>query len=320
MKIVVLDGKVLNPGDVSWEPLRALGEVVVYDETSREEMPARVKDCDVLLVNKVHLGRSDMSVLSHVRLIGLLATGYDNVEVEAFAERGVPVCNVVAYGVEDVSQHTMAMLLELCRHITLHSESVKSGEWERCGSWCYWKKTPVCLAGLTMGIIGFGTIGRSVGRLAHAFGMKVIACSRTKRDIPVYTPFAFVSKEELFASSDVISLHCPLTPETRGIITARTIAAMRRGAFVLNTARGPLLDEAACAEALISGQLGGLATDVLSVEPPRNNPLLSAPNTLITPHIAWATTRARQNIIDLMAENIANWAKGTPTNVVNRPL
>ncbi len=318
MKIVVLDGAVLNPGDVDWGPIAALGELTVHPETTREELPERARGADILLTNKTELRREDMGHFRAARLVALLATGYDNVDVDAFAERGVPVCNVTAYGVDDVAQHVMALLLELCHHTQEHTGSVLDGDWERARRWCYWQRTPICLTDMTMGIVGFGAIGRCVGRLAHAFGMRVLACQRTPRDPPPWGPFAFAPLEELLAESDVVSLHCPLTPETRHIIDAARLARMVPGALLLNTARGALVDEAAVAAALRSGRLGGLGTDVLSTEPPRpDNPLLRAPNVLITPHMAWATVRARQKIIDLAAENIRRWLEGRPVNVVN---
>ncbi|MCR5562065.1 MAG: D-2-hydroxyacid dehydrogenase [Desulfovibrio sp.] len=318
MKIVILDGAVLNPGDVDWSPVTSLGETVIHAETSPAELAEHVAGADVVLTNKTPLRRDDMDTLRHVRMVGVLATGYNVVDIDALAERGIPVCNVVAYGVGDVAQHAMALLLELCRRTSLHTESVRQGEWQACGSWCYWKVPPICLEGLTMGLVGFGSIGRRMGELAHAFGMNVQACCRTPREPPSYRPFAFVDMARLLETSDVVSLHCPLTDETRQCINARSLASMRRGAILLNTARGGLVDEAAAAEALRSGRLGGLGTDVLSSEPPTaDNPLLAAPNTLITPHIAWATARARQNIIDLTAENIRCWQAGAPVNVVN---
>ena len=318
MKIVILDGGVLNPGDVDWGPIKALGDVTVYESTSRDQLAERARGADVLLTNKTPLLKEDLPAIEGVRMVGVLATGYNIIDVDALAQRGIPVCNVVAYGVSDVAQHAMAMLLELCRHTSLHTESVKNGDWLKSKQWCYWKLPPVCLEGLTMGLIGFGSIGRRMGELAHAFGMSVLAYCRVPKDPPTYSPFAFATLEHLLCASNVISLHCPLTKETQHIINAKTLANMRKGAILLNTSRGPLVDEAAAAAALKSGQLGGLGTDVLSEEPPKaDNPLLTAPNTLITPHIAWATTRARQNIIDLTAENIRRWSAGTPVNVVN---
>ena len=318
MKITILDGAVLNPGDVDWGPITALGDVTIYDETPADKLAERAKGVDVLLTNKTPLGCADLEKIPDVRMVGVLATGYNTVDIAALAKRNVPVCNVVAYGVSDVAQHAMALLLELCRHTTLHTESVKNGDWIKSRNWCYWKIPPVCLEGLTMGLIGFGSIGRRMGELAHAFGMSVLAYCRTPKDPPAYSPFTFAPLELLLAAANVVSLHCPLTESTRHIINAKTLALMPKGSFLLNTARGPLVDEAAAAAALKSGQLRGLGTDVLSTEPPQmNNPLLSAPNTLITPHIAWATTRARQNIINLTAENIRRWQAGTPINVVN---
>ncbi|WP_300879771.1 NAD(P)-dependent oxidoreductase, partial [uncultured Desulfovibrio sp.] len=250
MKIVVLDGAVLNPGDVDWGPIAALGELTVHPETTREELPERARGADILLTNKTELRREDMGHFRAARLVALLATGYDNVDVDAFAERGVPVCNVTAYGVDDVAQHVMALLLELCHHTQEHTGSVLDGDWERARRWCYWQRTPICLTDMTMGIVGFGAIGRCVGRLAHAFGMRVLACQRTPRDPPPWGPFAFAPLEELLAESDVVSLHCPLTPETRHIIDAARLARMVPGALLLNTARGALVDEAAVAAAL----------------------------------------------------------------------
>ncbi|MCR4667558.1 MAG: D-2-hydroxyacid dehydrogenase [Desulfovibrio sp.] len=318
MKIVILDGKVLNPGDIDWSPIERLGECVVYDDTPPSEVQSRGRGADVVLVNKVVLGAWECSLLTDVGMVGVLATGYNNIDLDAFRARHIPVCNVVSYGVQDVAEHAFALLLELVRHTSLHSDSVKAGEWTDRNVWCYWKKTPRCLSGLTLGIFGFGAIGSCLGRLAHAFGMNIIACSRSRELRPEYSPFAYVEPEELFRQSDVISLHCPLTPETEGLINEKSLAMMRNGVILLNTSRGPLLDEVACARALESGKLGGLGVDVLSQEPPcADAPLLNAPNTLITPHIAWATTRARQKIIDLMAENIIAWQNGKPIHVVN---
>ncbi|WP_302616555.1 D-2-hydroxyacid dehydrogenase [uncultured Desulfovibrio sp.] len=318
MKIVILDGAVLNPGDVDWGPIEALGDMTVYDETDRDQLAERARGAHVLLANKTCLRREDLPALKDACMVSVLATGYNTVDVDAFAERRIPVCNVTAYGVDDVAQHGMALLLELCRHTSQHTASVKAGDWERAEQWCYWKSTPLCLEGLTMGIIGFGAIGRRMGQLAHAFGMRVLAHCRTPKNPPSYSPFAFASLDQIFTDADVISLHCPLTPQTRHLINAKSLARMRNGSILLNTARGPLVDEEAVAEALKSGQLRGLGTDVLSQEPPSaDNPLLSAPNTLITPHIAWATVKARQNIINLTAENIRRWQAGTPINVVN---
>lgn len=318
MNIVILDGGVLNPGDVDWSPIAALGRLRVHDATPPHLLEEHARNADILLTNKTPLRKKDAHALCNVRMVGLLSTGYDVVDLDMFTELGVPVCNVVAYGVSDVAQHAIALLLELCRRTSLHTESVKNGEWSRRQTWCYWKSTPLCLEGLTMGIVGFGVIGRRMGELAHALGMDVLAVSRTRQNPPAYSLFAFVDLDEVWGRAHVISLHCPLTPQTRHMVNARSLAAMRRGSLLLNTARGALVDEEAAAAALHSGHLGGIGTDVLSVEPPDpGNPLLHAPNTLITPHIAWATTRARQAIIDLTANNIRCWQQGKPVNVVN---
>ncbi|MDO5484250.1 MAG: D-2-hydroxyacid dehydrogenase [Desulfovibrionaceae bacterium] len=318
MKIVVLDGAILNPGDVSWAPLEALGELEVHDTTAPEELAERARGADILLTNKTCLRRADMPLFDDVRMVGVLATGYNVVDIDAFAERGIPVCNVVAYGVDDVAQHAIALLLELCRRTSEHTQSVRQGDWTRSGQWCYWNHTPICLEGLTIGIIGFGSIGRRVGELANAFGLSVLANCRTPKNPPSYSPFAFVSLEQLLSASDIVALHCPLTSQTERLINEKTLAKMKTGAILLNTARGQLVDEAAVATALASGQLRGFGTDVLAEEPPTaENPLLTAPNTLITPHMSWATVRARQNIINLTAENIRRWQDGHPVNVVN---
>lgn len=223
MKIVILDGAILNPGDVDWGPIEALGDVTVYEDTAKEQLAERAKGADVLLANKTCLRRDDLPILDSVRMVGVLATGYNTVDAEAFAERNIPVCNVVAYGVDDVAQHAMALLLELCRHTSQHTESVKAGDWERAEQWCYWKYTPLCLEGLSMGIVGFGSIGRRVGELAHAFGMSVLVHCRSPKNPPSYSPFAFASLDQVLAESDVISLHCPLTPQTRNLINAKSL-------------------------------------------------------------------------------------------------
>lgn len=318
MKIVVLDGATLNPGDVSWAPLAELGQLIIHDTTSPHELAERAKGADILLTNKTCLRRDDMDFFTTVRMVGVLATGYNVVDIDAFTERGIPVCNVVAYGVDDVAQHTMALLLELCRRTSEHTQSVKQGDWERSGQWCYWKHTPICLAGLTIGIIGFGSIGRRTGELSNAFGMSVLAHCRNPKNPPSYSPFAFVTLDHLLANSDIVALHCPLTPQTDKLINEKSLDRMKHGAILLNTARGQLVDEMAVAAALNCGRLKGFGTDVLSQEPPTNdNPLFMSPNTLITPHMSWATVRARQNIINLTAENIRRWKDGHPVNVIN---
>ena len=259
MKIVVLDGDVINPGDISWAPLEKLGEVAIYGDTPEDLIVERAAGAEVLVTNKVPLRSGTLSRLPDLRMVAVLATGYDIIDTADAAAHGIPVCNVVAYGVDDVAQHAWALLLELCRRTGEHTASVRAGEWK--DTWCYWKTTPVCLRGRTLGVIGFGSIGRRVGELGHAFGMSVLANCRTPRNPPSYSPFAFASTDQIFQQADVISLHCPLTDATRAIINAKALARMKPGAILINTARGPLLDEAAVAEArkdlVGSGQQGG---------------------------------------------------------------
>ena len=316
MRIVILDGSAANPGDLSWTPIAQLGELVVHDFTQPEQTIPRLQGAQVALTNKTVLNEAVFAACPDLRYVGVLATGYNVVDLAAARARGILVTNIPAYSTDSVAQFVFALLLELCRRTGEHTASVRAGEWK--DTWCYWKTTPVCLRGRTLGVIGFGSIGRRVGELGHAFGMSVLANCRTPRNPPSYSPFAFASTDQIFQQADVISLHCPLTDATRAIINAKALARMKPGAILINTARGPLLDEAAVAEALHSGKLGGLGVDVLAKEPPAaDNPLLHTPNTLITPHMAWATARSRQNIINLTAENILRWQQGTPVNVVN---
>ncbi len=326
MKIVVLDGYTLNPGDNPWTSLEALGDVTVYDRTPSEAILERSRGAEVLITNKTRLNAETLAALPDLRCIGVVATGYDVVDVAEAGKRGIPVMNVVNYGTEAVAQHAFALLLELCRRTALHDAGIRAGRWAAGPDWCFWDTPQVELTGKVMGILGFGPLGHRVGELAHAFGMKVMAASPRKSAAeaaasaaPASYPVDFVERDELFRASDVLSLHCPLTDQTRGIINASTLAMMKDGAILLNLARGPLLDEAAVAAALASGKLGGLGADVASVEPIKaDNPLLQSPNTLLTPHIAWATLAARRNIIRIMAENIAGWMKGEPKSVVNK--
>lgn len=316
MRIVVLDGEVLNPGDASWDDLRKLGELEVYPDTRPCEFAGRAEGADVILVNKVRIMPGELAALGACKLIGVLATGTNNLDLPAIKAAGISVCNVPGYGVADVAQHALALLLEICNNVGQEAASVRAGEWQRRGQWCYWQKTPICLSGRTMGIIGFGAIGQAMARLANALGMDVLAASRSRKATAPLA-FTFASISDIFANSDVISLHCPLTPETDKIVNAENIARMKRGSIIINTARGGLADEAAVAAALKSGQLAGYGADVLSAEPPEaSNPLLSAPNTFITPHIAWATQSARQRIIDIMAENIRSFQAGAMQNRV----
>ncbi len=331
MRIVILDGYTVNPGDTDWNPIAELGELTVYDRTAAEDIVARARNAEIVIVNKTPLRAATLERLPALRCVGVLATGYDVVDVAAAAARGIPVLNVVNYGAEAVAQQAVALLLELCRRPALHDASVRAGRWSSCPDFCYWLTPQVQLTGRVMGIVGFGTIGRRVGALAHAFGMSVMAASarmsgaalaqraQTSED-PGY-PVIWADLDELLAASDVVSLHCPLSESTRNLINADRLAAMKPGAFLLNLARGPLLDEKAVAAALKSGQLGGLAVDVVSVEPiTMDNPLLAAPNTVITPHIAWASLEARHNIVTILADNLRAWLDGCPKSVVNAAI
>jgi len=318
MRIVILDGYTLNPGDLSWDELKAFGDLSIHDNTPQDKILERAHGAQTLITNKTPLRAETLAALPDVRCICVLATGYDVIDIEAARARGIPVCNTPAYGVDSVAQHVFALLLALCRDVARHDASVRDGEWERRREFCYWLSPQVELTGRTMGIAGFGNNGRRVGELAHAFGMEVLAHDPRPAAAPAYAPFAFVGLDELFARSHVISLHCPLTDATRAMVNAQRLASMHKGALIINTGRGPLLDEAAVAQALHSGQLGGLGTDVLSVEPPQaDNPLLKSPNTYITPHIAWASVRARRNIISITAANLRAFVEGRPQNVVN---
>lgn len=314
MKIVILDAYPLDCGDINWQELEKLGEIEKYDTTSLSELPERVAGAEIILTNKTPIRAHDLKSLSSCKLVGVLATGTNVLDIEALGSEGIDVVNVPGYGKEDVAQHALALLMELARHTALHSESVKSGQWQSKG-WCYWLKPPLCLTGLTLGLVGFGSIGKMMGRYGHALGMRIVAWSRSQKGRAEY-PFEFVDLPRLLANSDVISLHCPATPETENMINEASISKMKDGVFIINTARGSLVDEFAVAKALESGKLAGFGTDVMSKEPPEaSNLLLSAPNVLITPHMAWATLRARQNIVNIMAKNIEAWLAGQPQNL-----
>ncbi len=320
MKMVILDGGVINPGDLSWDGFSSFANVITYDRTNADEIVERAKDAEIIITNKTPLSAKTIEQLPNLRYIGLVATGYDVVDIEAAAKRNIPVCNVVAYGVDTVAQHVMALLLELTRAISAHSDTVKAGQWNKCDDWCYWLKPLRDLSEMRMGVVGFGNIGHKVGHMAHIMGMQVQAYNRSAKTCSEY-PCTFVDLDTIFATSDVISLHCPLNDESRHLVDAKRLASMKPGSIIINTARGPLLNEAHVADALHSGQLGGLGVDVLSTEPPAaDNPLLTAPNCLITPHISWATRKARANILRLAAENVQAWINGNAQNVVNKHL
>jgi glycerate dehydrogenase len=317
MNIVVLDGFTLNPGDLDWAALRALGTVTVHDRTPPEQVLDRACEAEILLTNKALVSGDTIRALPKLRYIGVLATGYNVVDAAAARERGIPVTNVPGYSTASVAQLTFALLLELTHRAGHHAQAVRDGRWAAGADFCFWDFPLVELHGLTFGVVGFGQIGRAVAKLADAFGMRVLVHSRTRlADLPAQ--FEFADLDTLLARSDVVSLHCPLTAENKGFINAARLARMKPGAFLINTGRGPLLDEQAVADALNGGRLGGAGLDVLSVEPPRaDNPLLTARNCVVTPHIAWASRAARTRLMDAVVENVRAFLDGTPRNVVN---
>jgi glycerate dehydrogenase len=321
MKIVVLDGYALNPGDMSWKELEALGDCTVFERTPNDLISERAAGAEIILTNKVVLGPEQLAQLPHLRYIGVLATGYNVVDVEAARQRNVTVTNVPAYSTASVAQMAFALLLELSQQVGHHARLVRDGRWTASVDFCFWDRPLVELDGLTLGIVGFGAIGRRVARLARAFGMEVLvhtAHPEKYRETAEGKEARFVSLDELFRASDAISLHCPLTEETRALVDARRLDLMKPTAFLLNTSRGPLVDEAALAATLNAGRIAGAGLDVLSVEPPpAGNPLLQAANCCITPHIAWATGAARQRLMTTAVENLRAYLTGTPQNVVS---
>ena len=318
MKIVILDGYTINPGDNPWSPVEALGACTIHDRTPAELVLERARDAEIILTSKVKLTESILEQLPKLRYISLLATGYNNVDVAAAAKRGIPVSNVPAYSTESVVQTIFALLLELTTRVGLHDAAVKNGEWVRSPDHSFWKGSLVELDGLTLGIVGYGTIGRAVARVAAAFGMKVLAHAPRIPADPGPTPVRFVSLEELFATSDVVSLNCPQTPDNTGFVNAGLLSRMKPTAFFLNAARGGLVNEADLADALNRGIIAGAGLDVVAHEPMlADNPLLGAANCIFTPHLAWASLAARKRLMGIVAANIAAFLAGNPTNVVN---
>lgn len=319
MKIVVLDGYTLNPGDISWEGLEALGEVTVYDRTKEEDVIARIGDADVVYTNKTPVTRATLDACGSVKFIGVLATGYNIVDIDAAKEKGIPVSNIPTYGTAAVSQFAIALLLELCHHIGAHSDAVKAGEWTNNPDWCFWKYPLVELAGKTMGIIGFGRIGQDTAKIAQALGMKVLAYDAYQNPELESETCHYADLDTLLGQSDVISLHCPLFPSTEGIINKDNIAKMKDGVMIINDSRGPLIVEKDLREALDSGKVAGAALDVVSTEPIQvNNPLIGAKNVILTPHIAWAPKESRQRLMDIAVANLKAYVDGAPQNVVNK--
>jgi len=318
MKIVALDGYCLNPGDLTWDGFRAFGEVEIFERSAPEEVPGRLAGAGIALVNKTPLRAPVLRQAKDLRYIGVLATGYDIVDVAAARDAGIVVTNVPTYGTASVAQFVFALLLELCQSVKLHAEAVRAGEWTRNPDWSLAKTPLVELGGKTMGIAGFGRIGRQTARIADAMGMRVIAADAAPHDPPDYEGFRWVEMMELLRESDVVSLHAPLTPETRGLINAGTLAAMKPTAYLINTSRGPLVEARALADALNEGRLAGAALDVLDAEPPpADHPLLTARNCLVTPHIAWATREARGRLMQAAIQNMAAFVSGHPRNVIS---
>ena len=321
MKIVVLDGYTENPGDISWGPIEALGEVTVYDRTAYEESPLiaeRIGDAEIVVMNKTPISKETIDKCPNIKLIAVLATGYNVVDYNYAKEKGIPVCNVPTYGTASVSQFSIALLLEICHHVGHHSESVHAGNWANNADWCYWDYPLIELEGKTIGIIGFGRIGQAEGRVAKALGMNVLAYdlypNETGRVIAEY-----VDLDTLFAKADVITLHCNLTPENTGMINKDTIAKMKDGVILINNARGQLIVEQDVADALNSGKMGAAGLDVVYTEPIKaDNPLLQAKNCIITPHISWAPKESRQRIMDITVDNVKAFLNGAPQNVVNK--
>ncbi len=310
-RLVVLDGYTSNPGDLDWEPLARLGQLMVHDRTPPELVASRIAQADLVLTNKTRIGAADLEAAPALRGLCMLSTGHDVVDGAAAAARGLPLCNVPEYGTMSVAQAVFALLLELTNHTGALAASVRQGRWSAGPDFCYWDQPLVELAGQTLGVVGMGRIGAAVSRIAEAFGMRVLSHRRTPDPASVHL-------DHLLQESDVVSLHCPLTAETHGLMNAERLQRMRPGSLLINTGRGALINEADLAAALAKGQLGGAGLDVLSLEPPRpDHPLLSAPNCLITPHVAWATRQARQRLIAVSARNVAALLAGRPIHVVN---
>jgi len=316
MNIVVLDGYTLNPGDLSWAELQALGPCEIHARTPAAELIPRARDAEILLTNKTVLQREHFEQLPRLKYIGVLATGTNVVDLAAARERGIPVTNAPAYGTNSVAQATFALLLELTQRTGHHAQTVREGRWSRNADWCYWDYPLIELAGQTLGLVGFGRIGQAVARIGLAFGMSVLAYNPSERSGVAGVRFADL--EAIFRQSDVVSLHCPLTSNNLGLVSRERLAVMKPGAFLLNTGRGLLVDEAALADALNSGRLAGAGLDVLATEPPAaDHPLLRAANCLITPHLAWATRAARLRLLGIVVANIRDFLSGQPQNVVN---
>ena len=320
MKLSVIDGYTMNPGDLSWDALKEFGELQVFDHVthSEEEVIRRIGDAEIVVANKSRITKKVLDACPNIRFITVQATGYDPIDYVYAKEKGIPVSNVPSYGTASVAQYAISLLLEICGHVGHHSDAVHVGGWGNSGDWCFWDYPLIELAGKTMGIIGFGRIGQNVGKIARALGMDVIAYNRSRSEAGALIA-DYVDLDELFARSDVISLHCPLFELTRGIINKNSIAKMKDGVIIINNSRGPLIVEQDLADALNSGKVYAAGIDVVSEEPiTEDNPLLKAKNCFITPHISWAPKESRQRIMDCTVENIRGFLAGTPQNVINK--
>ena len=318
MKIVVLDGHALNPGDLSWEPLRTIGELQVFDRTPADQVVAHVHDAEIVFTTRTRLPAQILRQLKKTRYVGVLFTGYDVVDVKAARELNIAVANIPTYATSSTAEFTFALLLELCHHVGVHTEATRAGEWSRSRDFSFWKTPLVELAGKTMGIVGLGRIGQRVAEIALGFEMRVIAADEVRIAVPDWPNFRWCEIDELLAQADVVSLHCPLLPQTQGIINSRSLALMKPSSFLINASRGPLVVEQDLADALNNGRLAGAAVDVLSSEPPSpDNPLLRARNCIVTPHIAWATKEARTRLLNIAIANVRAFLDGHPVNVVN---
>lgn len=317
MKIVVLDGYALNPGDVGWDAFEEIGELTVYDRTPGDKIIERAKGFEIVITNKTPLGRSELEQLPDLKYIGLISTGYNIIDLECASEKGIVVTNVPAYSTKSVAQLVFAYILHFCNGVAHHSKRVHEGVWTSCKDFCFWEQNIVELEGKTLGLYGFGSIGKCVAKIAHAFDMNVIVYTRTIPEDKMGC--TFVTKEELFKNSDFLSVHCPLTPETTGIINKETVSLMKKTSYIINTARGPVVNERDLAEALNGGIISGAAMDVLSTEPPKtDNPLIGCKNCIITPHYAWASFEARTRLMNIAASNLKSFLNGDKVNMVNK--
>jgi glycerate dehydrogenase len=324
MKIVVLDGHILNPGDLTWEPLKEFGDLTVYDRTVYDDsnddlIIERIGDAEIVFTNKTPISENVFRSCPRLKFLGVLATGYNVVDVDAAKKFSICVTNIPNYGTESVAQMAVALLLELTNHVWIHSEAVKNGEWNKIGEWCFWKQPLMELNGKTAGIIGYGRIGQATSKIVQAMGMKVIAYNRHQHKELENESMRYVRLEDIFEKSDAIFLHCPLSEDNRGMINRGSISRMKDGVIIINNARGPLIVDEDLAHGLNSGKIGGAALDVMSQEPIReDSPLLKAKNCIITPHISWAARETRQRLMDIAAENLRKFLEGAPVNAVNK--